>query len=218
LTDPALTAESIPLADLTPHPRNYRRHPPDQLAHLAESLRTHGFYRPIVVASDLTILAGHGIALAAVEAGYVDAPVIRLPIAPDSPSALKLVAGDNEAGRLAEVDDRALADLLKDVMDAESLLGTGYDDAMLANLVYITRDASEIRDMDAAAQWVGMPEFDAPRSPRLIVSFDNEDDRSKFVAKHKLTVTKALVSTPVWQAWWPTRDRDDVSSVKFTDE
>src|SRR4029453_8865213 len=31
--------ETVPLADLRPHPRNYRSPPPEQIAHLAESIR-----------------------------------------------------------------------------------------------------------------------------------------------------------------------------------
>jgi hypothetical protein len=43
------------------HPRNYRRHPQDQLRHISASIRENGFYRNVVVARDGTVLAGQGV-------------------------------------------------------------------------------------------------------------------------------------------------------------
>lgn len=129
--------EVVAIAALRPHPRNYRRHPESQVAHIAESIRRHGFYRNVVVARDGTILAGHGVVEAARRAGLVEVPVYRLDVAPESPVALKVLTGDNELGRLAEADERALAEILKDVLrdDEVGLLGTGFDDATLGALV-----------------------------------------------------------------------------------
>lgn len=159
--------EQVPLADLKPHPRNYREHPDDQIEHLAQSIRQNGFYRNIVVARDNTILAGHGVALAAGRLGMLEVPVVRLPIDPDCPAALKVLTGDNEIEHLAEQDDRLLSELLKEIkeVDLDGLLGTGYDEAMLANLVFVTRPAGEIEDFDEAAHWVGMPEYHDGEEP-----------------------------------------------------
>jgi hypothetical protein len=55
------TTELIAIKELKPHPRNYRSHPEDQLVHLVNSIKQHGFYRNVVVAKDNTILAGHGV-------------------------------------------------------------------------------------------------------------------------------------------------------------
>lgn len=53
--------EMIEIQTLKPHPRNYRTHPEDQIAHLIESISKHGFYRNVVIAKEGTILAGHGV-------------------------------------------------------------------------------------------------------------------------------------------------------------
>ena len=55
LTNPshAYPTEWVDLATLTPHPRNYRAHPADQLAHIQASLQAHGFYRNIVLEQDV---------------------------------------------------------------------------------------------------------------------------------------------------------------------
>src|SRR5262245_8025035 len=96
----------VPPTDLKAPPRNYRSHPEPQLAHLDQSLRTHGVYRNVVAARDLTLLAGHGVVEAAARLGLQAVPVRVLDLDPDEPGALKVLAGDNESARLAEDDDR----------------------------------------------------------------------------------------------------------------
>lgn len=130
--------EERELKTLKPHPRNYRGHPVDQKAHLRASLKAYGFYKNIVITPGGVILAGHGITEAAIDEGIETGPVIVLvlDIDPESPAALKIVAGDNEIGGLAEVDDRLLTEILKEIGQSEiGLLGTGFDDATLANLI-----------------------------------------------------------------------------------
>lgn len=206
----------LPIADLTPHPRNYRDHPDDQLAHIEKSLREHGFYRPVVVAKDKTILAGHGLVMAATRMGLKSVPVVVLPIASDSPQAMKVLTGDNEIARLGEVDDRALTNMLRDVLltDEDGLMGTGFDESMLSALVMVTRPASEIEDHDAAAEWVGMPDFEPADAPiTMTIRFDSEDDRDAFIEHIGATVTKRGTA---WSTWWPDREKADQTAVKFT--
>ena len=129
--------EVVPVDSLKPHPENYRSHPPDQLLHIKASLEQHGVYRNVVVARDLTILAGHGVVEAAKLAKLVELPVRRLNVAPDSVEAKKILVADNELGRFAEDDDDRLSELLKGIRDDDvmKLLGTGYDDVKLVALL-----------------------------------------------------------------------------------
>lgn len=202
--------ELLPLTALTPHPRNYRDHPPDQIEQLKASITQHGFYKNIVVARDNTILAGHGIVKAAGQMGIVAIPAKRLDIDPDSPQALRIVAGDNELGHLAEINDRGLADLLSELnQDPTGLLGTGYDEMMLANLVFITRNDTEVPDFDAAAEWAGMPEYTPQtNSLNIIIQFQNEDDRQRFLDEFKLREAVGFGASKTkrsYSGWWPPR-------------
>ena len=206
--------------DLKPHPRNYRQHPDDQRAHIGQSISEHGVYRNVVVAKDNTILAGHGVVQTAVEMGVERIPVVRLPIAPDSPGALKIVAGDNEIGKLSVVDDRALTELLKSIKDSapKGLLGSGFDEMMLANLVFVTRPEGEVKDINAAAEWAGLPDYGQPNPAiDLVITFPDAESRKKFVEKiggHSATTT---VKGRVWSLKWPIENaRRDWSAVKFT--
>lgn len=208
--------EEVQIADLKPHPRNYHQHPQDQLDHIAESLQENGLYRNVVISADGFILAGHGVVLAAEQRGFRTMIVCRLPVAHDSPAALKVLTGDNEIAHLGIVDDRALTGLLKEIKDTaeHGLLGTGYDEAMLAGLLFVTRPESEIADFDEAAEWAGMPEYEQQTQPiKLIVSFETEDDRADF-AEH----LGVRLGPKTKSMWWPPRGKDDVSSVRFETE
>jgi len=215
--------EEVAIGDLKPHPKNYREHTDDQLAHIEESIRANGVYRNVVIAKDGTILAGHGVVQAAMKMGMKTITVIRLPFASNDPRALKVLAGDNEISRLARVDDRELTNLLKEIADSPDydLVGTGFDDRMLAALVMVTRPQDEIGDFDAAAEWVGMPDHE-PGTPayRLLIQFRNADDRVAFLKHAKLADEKLAAYTggKVWSTWWPEKEGNDLDSLKFEPE
>ena len=213
------SSETAQISDLKPHPQNYRDHPPDQIRHLIQSITEHGVYRNVIIADDGTILGGHGVVRAATEAGLTELPVVRLPLAPDDPKALKILTADNEIGRLAEIDDRQLTDILKEIADEDDLFGTGFDESMLANLLFVTRNRDEIGDKAAAAEWAGLPEFEpAADRIRLLIDFDSEQDREAFVEQNELPVHYRRESAGTWNTRWPP-DPDakqvDLTSVKF---
>jgi hypothetical protein len=213
----ARQVEWVDVALLKPHPSNYREHPADQIEHIKESIRENGLYRNIVVARENTILAGHGVTIAVREMGVLRVPVVRMDLAPDDPRALKILSGDNEISRLGIIDDRALSEMLKVIKDQSDngLLGTGWDDMMLANLAFVTRPASEIKNFDAAAEWAGMPEYEqGEETKRLIVTFRTEADRQRFITEKEITTTKSGNQAD-WTAWWPPREHSDLKSVKF---
>lgn len=206
----------VKINDLKNHPRNYREHHDDQVNHLMQSIKQNGFYKNIVVAKDNTILAGHGIMKAAKKIGMTEIAITRLEIDAESPQALKILAGDNEVGRLAEIDDRSLSEILKKVKDddIDGLLGTGYDEMMLANLVMVTRHGKEIANINEAAEWVGMPDYQAKDDPiKIAIQFRSEEDREVFAGLSKLKMGKDGGTT--WSCWWPPKENEDISSVKY---
>ncbi|KKM80761.1 hypothetical protein LCGC14_1336600 [marine sediment metagenome] len=208
-----LTPETVAISDLRPHPCNYREHPADQLEHLIASIEEHGLYRPIVIARDNVILAGHGLIAALTKMGRATAPVYRLSIASDGPRALKVLTGDNEIEHLAIQDDRALTEILKELSSIEALMGTGFDDMMVASLAFVTRPVSEIADFDAAAEWAGagMPEYDEGQNAiKIVVSFRNAEHRAAFIERLGLDLTPTSRTT-----WWPPKGREDLASLRF---
>jgi hypothetical protein len=220
--------EFVSWQELKPHPRNYKQHPPDQLEHLMRSIKEHGFYRNVVVAEDYTILAGHGVVLAVEKLGLLGpekVPVVRLPIGPNDPRALKLMMGDNEMSNLGDVNDRLLADMLREVKDLDDLLGTGFNQEQLAALAMVSRPRSELKSFDEAAHWVGMPEFVPTTVPvKLTISFDDEAGRDAFLKMIGATAEgvpsgmlyrRDTLTSKHWSMWWPLRERHDNASLLF---
>lgn len=207
--------ELVLLARLRPHPRNYKAHPADQLAHIAASLEAHGYYRNVVIARDDTILAGHGVVQAALALGWTHAPCVRLPLAPDDPRAVQVLIGDNEIARLANHDDRALTELLKALAQDDSLdalLGTGFDPQQVAALAYVTRPAHEIADKNEAGEWLGMPSYDAEDTVcRVVVTCPDTSTRATVLRLLGLSVTDETPRTV--SAAYPPHARDDVGAV-----
>lgn len=213
-----LEAEEVDVDSLKPHPRNYKNHPDDQLVHIESSLKEFGLYRNVVIARDGTILAGHGVWMAAKRVGAKRLRVCRLDLDPGDLRAMKVMALDNELPRFGESDDRALSEMLKEIANGMDLglLGTGYDETMLAALAMVTRPASELADFDAAAEWSGLPEYtpDGGASKRIVVQFAKEADRAAFMKTIKATVINKKTDA-VWSIWWPERQKEDLAAVKF---
>lgn len=214
-----MNIENIDINLLKPHPRNYKQHPEQQIEHIIKSIEEHGFYRNVVVATDNTILAGHGVVQACKSMGKHKVPVIRLDIESNSTQALKVLTSDNEISNLAMVDDRELSEILKDILDEDyDLTGTGFNEDQLSALVYTTRSNDEIQDLDEAAEWVGMTDFQ-PREKYIksIVYFRSEEDRENFM--NLLDNPHINYQTATDQKfWYPEKRNEDIRNVKFVDE
>jgi len=208
----------INISELKPHPQNYQIHPPEQLDQIEASIRAHGFYRNIVIAKDNTILAGHGVVQAASRMGRKRVPVIRLELDPDEPKAFKVMTSDNEINNLSKVNDRALTEMLKNLLEIEgngALMGTGFDENQLAALAFTTRPAAELADQDAVAEWVGMADYEQkPQAPELSIRFDDEDARVDFMEMIGAKIINKKFGR-VWSIWYPERSREDLINLKF---
>ena len=126
-----IATEPRPIASLQRHPGNYRRHPEHQLAILRESLRVHGQQKPVVITPDGTILAGHGLVEAARAEGWTEIACHVY----DGPYPEAFLAIDNRASDLAEDDEAALAQLLRDLEAQDQLNAAGWGEDDLSELL-----------------------------------------------------------------------------------
>jgi len=217
-SEDTLKVEVARIADLTPHPKNYKVRPEDQLLHIGASLKQFGYYKNVVVGRGGVILAGHGVVEAATKIGWSTVPIHRVDVDPMSPEALKILALDNELPKFAETDDRALSEILRVIREQSptSLLGTGYEDQTVAALVMVTRPSSEIGSLNEAGEWLGMPEYDVGDDRiRMIVLFETDEARQKFSDDLKMNCRK---SARVWSVRWPIVEDADTSSIRFETE
>lgn len=65
-----------PIDELKPFPNNPKKHPPEQVEAIANSIKEFGFDQPILIDEDDTILKGHGRQLGGRKAGLVMVPTI----------------------------------------------------------------------------------------------------------------------------------------------
>lgn len=96
----SLAVEVWDLDKIKPHPKNPKKHSPEQVKNLAGIIKRNGWTSPIIVEKDGTIIAGHGRRLAAMELGLKSVPVIcRADLTAEQAMALRLA--DN---RIASTD------------------------------------------------------------------------------------------------------------------
>lgn len=92
-----------------PHPRNYNRHDPAQIADLRASLRIFGQVRSIVVQDDglggFLLVAGHGVHVAARLEEFTELRADVIPADWDDEKVLAYLAADNELAKAANADN-----------------------------------------------------------------------------------------------------------------
>ena len=105
-------------ADLTPNPRNPRRHSKAQINQLIRSMRTFGPIVPVLTDAYGNILAGHGRVQAAMQSGIGKIPTICINhLTPEQAKAFMIA--DNRLSEVSSWDDRFLAEMLQDLSEAE---------------------------------------------------------------------------------------------------
>lgn len=130
--------ELVPIERIVPNPRNPNRHPPEQLRLLAKIIAHHGWRSPIVVSTRSGfIVSGHGRYQAALALGVQAVPVDYQEFASEADEWAHLVA-DNRLAELADRDDAALADILREMGGTLDLELAGFDAQAMAHLEAVT--------------------------------------------------------------------------------
>lgn len=113
---------SVPIDSLSANPRNARRHPRKSIDALKNSLSRFGQQKPIVVAADGQIIAGHGTWTAARELGWTSIDVRVSQLAGAEAAAYGLA--DNAVAETSEWDGQLLSEeLALPELGAMDLLG-----------------------------------------------------------------------------------------------
>lgn len=121
--------EQVAVGELTYYPGNPRTHDVDAIA---DSLRAHGQYRPLVAQrSTRHVLVGNGTLEAAQALGWATVAVCWLDC--DDQAAAKIVLADNRTAQLGGWDEKALLALLEPLEG--NLGGTGYSADDLEDLM-----------------------------------------------------------------------------------
>lgn len=123
----------VPVDSIQPHHRNNNNGDIDAIV---ESIQVNGVYRPIYVAADGVIIAGHHLYYAMVQLGADQVPVKRLDFPSTDTRATRILLADNQVASLAQRDDEVTVELLQELLRSEGgLMGTGYDETALLTLI-----------------------------------------------------------------------------------
>lgn len=119
----------VPIDQLRPYRKNPRE---GDVTLIADSLRRHGQYRPVVAnrRSGGEVLAGNHTLKAALSLGWTELAVSWVDV--DDERAARIVLIDNRASDVAGYDESLLAEVLSELPDLD---GTGWSDKDLAALL-----------------------------------------------------------------------------------
>jgi DNA modification methylase len=104
------------VADLTPDPRNPRKHSRAQIQAIARSIKAFGFNAPVLIDKNGRIVAGHGRYKAALLLSVAHIPVISLDHLSEAQARAYMLA-DNKLADRSSWDDEVLAQRLKELTD-----------------------------------------------------------------------------------------------------
>ncbi len=169
-----IETKDVALDQLRAHPANPRRGNVDAIR---ESIDENGFYGRIVVQKSTGyILAGNHRYLAAKEAGLDVLPVDYVDV--DDERAMRILLADNRTNDLAVYDNEALAEMLEHLASTDTgLLGTGYNEAALADMLAAIADPSSDDWLDAFG---AVPEGEkAPFQQMTFTVHDSQMERIK---------------------------------------
>ena len=139
---------------------------------LIESIQVNGFVTAITAdARTGNIIAGNHRFQALHALGATEIPVIWVDHM-DSSGAVRYMVADNRTGKLAVLDETALAALLTDLSDTDmGLAGTGYDDASYQRLLLDMMADPDIPQDGGFGQAAPSGIF------QVVVDFEDKDER-----------------------------------------
>ncbi len=112
-----MNIENIPVRDIKPYEKNAKKHPAEQVEHIANSIKEFGFKQPLVVDANNVLVIGHGRLLAAKKLGMDTVPCVRADdLTPEQIKALRLA--DNKTNE-SDWDAELLNIELDDITDID---------------------------------------------------------------------------------------------------
>ena len=72
-----MKVKNISISELKPYPQNAKQHPPEQVNHVANSIKEFGWQQPIVIDSNNEVIIGHCRLLAAKKLKLKEVPCVQ---------------------------------------------------------------------------------------------------------------------------------------------
>lgn len=171
-------------ADLVPFAGNARTHPEHQIAQIVGSIRTFGFYNPVLIDERGNIIAGHGRVMAASQLGMEEVPTITLQHLTDS-ERRALVLADNKIALNGSWDFEKVRDELSALATEDfDLELTGFLDHEINTLLESTADVLPVDVESNYVEKVHHAQNDEPEGYKEPKVTDDEYSRFDLVMLH----------------------------------
>lgn len=143
----------INVNDIKPYAKNAKKHPAEQVEHIANSIREFGFRQPLVIDKDNVLVIGHGRLAAAKRLGYDTVPCVMADdLTDDQIKALRLADNKtNESDWDFDFLDIELDDI--DIDMSQFGFDLGDDDEIAAE----DPDEDEYDDIEKLESHYGVP-------------------------------------------------------------
>ena len=208
-------SKSMPIADVNPRSTNPRRHTPEQVKLIADSIRRFGFLVPIVIDKDSCVIAGHARLEAARALGMKHVPVVSAEHL-TSAEADAFVIVDNRLAELASWEGDALAAELRRLVERDfDMELLGFESRELQTILSVEAPPTSEQMGD---DWKGMPKFeneDLTPHRTIHVHFESDEDVAEF--GRRLDVAEHITDKTRW-LWYPYQERHKLAGhVEFRD-
>ncbi len=173
-----MKVKNISITEIKPYKKNAKKHPMEQVKHIANSIKEFGWQQPIVIDKNGEIVIGHGRYQAALYLGLDEVPVLRADdLTEEQIKALRLA--DNKTNE-SEWDNGLLSFELNEIVDID-----------MSDFGFVVSEENE----DSPKE-----EGEVPFTEELLLShnyivlyFDNEFDWLVAVEKFGLKQVKDLI-------------------------
>ena len=119
--------------ELIPYEKNAKQHPPEQIEHIANSIKRFGWQQPIVVDRDNVVIIGHGRLAAAKELKLEEVPVVYADqLSDEDVKALRLA--DNKTNESSWIDSFLSEELAELDIAGIDMSQFGFESGGLDNL------------------------------------------------------------------------------------
>jgi len=116
----------VKVADIVPYENNAKKHPAEQVEHIANSIKEFGFRQPLVLDRENVVVVGHGRLLAAQKLGMDEVPAICADdLSETQINALRLA--DNKTNE-SDWDEDELADEMRELQEFFDMGAFGFDE------------------------------------------------------------------------------------------
>jgi hypothetical protein len=180
------------VSELKPHPANPNRHPASQIELLAKIIQGNGWRAPVVISKRSGFVTkGHGRIEAAKLAGIQQIPVDEQAYDSEAEEIADLIA-DNKIAELAELDEKAVAELLEQLDTGEiDMEITGFTEEEIAGILG--------KEEKEPLPQVPFSEFLMEANNYVVLKFTNEADWLAAMTHFNLqTVTATMRSGKPW--------------------